>query len=288
MWVVRPQNSDAVDSSGCSALNLALVRRVNTVPSNWSALPEDDMCLCFSSKRATKWPWFVCVMAFDSWRQFHLSSETTAALMPTFPHALLIPLYTRSVIMRQRVVWISKCSTHVVAPGIMEKHAQHRTNRFFSRRAFRVHSVVFLLRLGLPAQASLKSVADPATQSGCRRVCLYYAVYLSVKLTYHERTLSSRSGLSMPSTSRIVCLTWTPHLFQKGCLLQFSLALSRFEEARPEFAYGPFLFGCTSYTFFTNLVGLEISKSAWNSNEKRKPWNHCGRSKASKSRHHGK
>ena len=37
-----------------------------------------------------------------------------------------------------------------------------------------------------------------------------------------------------------------------------------------------------------NQVGLEVSKSAWNSYENQKTWSHCGRSKASKSKHHGR
>ena len=38
----------------------------------------------------------------------------------------------------------------------------------------------------------------------------------------------------------------------------------------------------SSYNSFTNHVGLEFSKSAWNCYEKQKTWNHCGRSRASK------
>ena len=48
----------------------------------------------------------------------------------------------------------------------------------------------------------------------------------------------------------------------------------------------------TCFQHFSRLQKKQCSltsrKSAWNSYEKEKTWNHCGRSKASKSRHHGK
>ena len=48
------------------------------------------------------------------------------------------------------------------------------------------------------------------------------------------------------------------------------------------------LFETWSPTWYVKQIGLEVSKSAWNRYEKQKTWNHCGRSKASKSRPHGK